>query len=128
MSCAAHVLVVGYNALLFRLPDFVTCAGNSFLYLLSGTVLISAPESILTGIGLHPCFVTICNVVWKAVCQSEAISAGRLKTVRELDDLLVRWLIWHAGGDEVLWLREGCGLVMVVLGVLNLPIKMFINC
>ena len=67
MSCAAHVLVVGYNALCLRFLDFVTCAGNSFLYLLRGIVLISAPESTLTGMGLHPCFVTICNVVWKAV-------------------------------------------------------------
>ena len=130
MLCAAHLLVVENNALLFRLLDFVTCAGNSFLYLLSGTVLISAPESILTGIGLHPCFVTICNVVWKEVCPSDAMSAGRLNTVQELDDLLVRWLIWHVRGDEVLWLCVGCGLVMVgcFLGVLNLPSKMFNNC
>ena len=103
---------------------------KQFLYLLSGTVFISAPESILTGSGLHPCFVTICNVVWKAVCPSDAMSAGRLNTVRELDDLWVRWLIWHAGGDESLWLRAGCGLVKVscFLGVLTLPSKMFINC
>ena len=130
ISCAAHLLVVGCNALLFRFPDFVTCAGNSFLYLLSGTVLTSAPESILTGIGLHPCLVTICNVVWKEVIPSDAMSAGRLNTVWELDDLLVRWLIWHAQGDGVLWLCVGCGLVIVscFLGVLILPIKMFISC
>ena len=66
------MLVVGSNALLFRFPDLVTCAGNSFLYLLRGTVLISAPESTLTGIGLHPCLVIICSVVWKEVCLSVA--------------------------------------------------------
>ena len=63
ISCAVHMCVVGCNASFLRLPDFVKCAGNSFLYLLSGTVLISAPESILTGTDLHPCLVSICNIV-----------------------------------------------------------------
>ena len=130
ISCAVHMLVVGCNALLFRFPDFVTCAGNSFLYLLSGTMLISAPESTLIGIGLHPCLVIICNMVWKEVCPSDAKSAGRLNSVQELDDLLVRWLIWYVQGDEVLWLCVGCDLLLVIgfLGVLDLPFKMFNSC
>ena len=57
LSCAIQMCVVGCNAFLSRLPDFVKYAGNSFLYLLCGMVLTSAPESILTGSDLLPCFI-----------------------------------------------------------------------
>ena len=55
---------------------------------------------------------------------------GRLNSVWELDDLWVRWLIWHAQGDGVLWLHVGCGLLLVIgfLGVFDLPFKMFSSC
>ena len=56
LSCAIQVCVVGCNAFLLKLPDFVKGAGNSFLYLLSGLVLTSAPGYILTGSDLLPCF------------------------------------------------------------------------
>ena len=63
LSCAIPVCVVGCNAFLLRLPNFVKCVGNSFLYLLSGMVLTSVPGSILTGSNLLPCFVIICGIV-----------------------------------------------------------------
>ena len=52
----------------------------------------------------------------------------RLNSVREEDDLLVRWLIWHVRGKKVLWLCVGCGLLLLSgLGMVDLPFKMFNN-
>ena len=104
--------------------------GIFFLYLLSGTALISAPESILTGSDLHPCLVIICNIVWKEVCPSYVVSARRLSSVLEKDDLWVMWLIWHVCGDEVLWLHVRWSLLLVAgfLGMFKLPFIMFSNC
>ena len=47
----------------FKLLALVKCAGQSFLYLLSGNVFTSASGSTLTGIGLLPCSVIIWSVV-----------------------------------------------------------------
>ena len=78
LSCAVHMCAVSCNAFLLRLPDFVKCAGNSFLYLLSDMALTSIPGSTLTSIGLHPCFVIICSIVWKEVFPSDVVSARSL--------------------------------------------------
>ena len=61
-----------------KLPAFVKCVGNSFLYLLNGTVFTSAPGSTFTRSGLLPCLVIICKVVWNDVWPSDATSMGNL--------------------------------------------------
>ena len=117
ISCAVHMFVVGCNVLLFIFPDFVTCAGNSFLYLLSSTVLIYAPESILTGSGLHPCLVIICSIMWRGmsirckVCGKVEFSSVGGWLVGEMVDLVcTRWWdpmavcrVWSPAGNWFSW-------------------------
>ena len=70
LSSAVHMCFVGWIVFCFRFPAFLKCAGNSFLYLLSGIVFTSVPGSTLTGIGLLPCLVIIWSVIWNDECPS----------------------------------------------------------
>ena len=59
----------------------------------------------------------------------------RLNSVREEDDLVVRWLTWYVRGEKVLWLRVGSGLLLLDglgmmldgLGMTDFFCKMFAN-
>ena len=147
LLCATQVCVVGCNAFLWRLPDFMKCAGNSFLYLLSGMVWNFASGSILARSDLLPCFIIICSIVWKEVCPSDVVSVRSLPSW--LGVLKVMWLIWYASSAKflrlcielhVLRVRLLCSWVplwyagwrlLLVLGFLDqliIPLIMSSNC
>ena len=100
-SWALQVCLVGCSIFCFKLPAFVKSVGNSFLYLLSGTVFTSAPGSTFTRIGLLPCLVIICKVVWNDIWPSDATSVDNLSW--GLGGLsAVRWLTWWGLGVGLL--------------------------
>ena len=79
-SCTVCVCLVGCSDFCFGLPDFMKCAGKSFLYLLNGMMFTSTPGSTLTGTDLLPCVVIIWQVVWNEVCPSVATSVANLSS------------------------------------------------
>ena len=74
LSSDDHVRV-GCRAFCFRIPALVKYKGTSSWYLLRGIVLKSAPGSIFMG------KVITCNVVWKEMFPSDAISVMRLPSL-----------------------------------------------
>ena len=64
--CGDYVHCVLLKVCGFRLPLGGNAWGKGTCINLRG-VLTLAPGSTLTGSGLHPCLVTSCKVVWKAL-------------------------------------------------------------
>ena len=76
-------------------PALVKFFLNNFLYRLSGMVFTSAPGSTLTDMDLAPCLVSTCNVVWKDVCPSDALSVINCPSAAYgLGRMCVIWLTW----------------------------------
>ena len=114
--------VLSRCALLVVMTSVLSCLPlwsvlGSFVYLLSGMVFTSTPGSNLTGIGLLPCLVIICSVVWNDVCPSDATSMGSLPSWLECV-LNVMWLTWwNLGVGLFLYLLAQWGDLHVLEGL-----------